>query len=171
MTHAQSKWFFAMATIFLKLAENLPKVTHVGRHGQLWSNQSLASMAALIKRIGLYIFTGRVKTLPMFHLSNEWTIAKPAVFFAVEPKFQGVLPPGNSLTHSFYSGLYIITGYKHTVSPRGIYSEFSLAKNPGNDLDSGPPQGRVDVEVGAPGELDRDKKIKELFEAMPRSNR
>ena len=80
---------------------------------------------------------GTVKTLPLFQLSSmKRTINKPCFVYALEPRFQGVKRDPNAFKDNgtikglapFYTGQYVITGFKHTISGNSAHSEFKINK-------------------------------------------
>ena len=77
---------------------------------------------------------GTIKTLPHFWLSNaHTTIQREALLYIVEPSFSAQKAL-SSLEHtkkfSWYSGLYIIRGFKHTITAKTVDSQFRVYKNP-----------------------------------------
>jgi len=70
-----------------------------------------------------------IKTLPFFHLSAQHTMGLECVVFAQETGIMQSNPPNRSLLNSFFSGIYKIMGFKHTISTGACESEFRLVKN------------------------------------------
>ena len=81
-------------------------------------------------------FTGSMKTLPMFHLSTSTrAIGRDALLYAVEPKLLGYGSDAEvALSRKWFSGMYVLLGYKHTISSTDAYSEFSFTRNPGRGV-------------------------------------
>lgn len=74
-------------------------------------------------------FMGHIKSLPMFNLSAYSTITKPAV---VMLKSTPSLNGGSTLNRSttdFFSGMYKILGFKHTIKNNKAHSEFTVVKD------------------------------------------
>lgn len=73
-----------------------------------------------------------IRTLPFFYLSSWRNMRQPAIL--ISKKLQPTRPPNaddinKSSIYDFFSGLYTIQGFKHIISSREMYSEFSLIKN------------------------------------------
>ena len=74
-------------------------------------------------------YLGTIKTVPMFHLSTvRRAVAREAVVLGIEPKFFGTDLTSPPPTASWFSGIYILNGFKHTITKSGVYSEFAVAK-------------------------------------------
>ena len=70
-----------------------------------------------------------MKTTPMFHLSNhDRVVMRQSLVLAVEPKFEGIDKSVVVPRATWFSGLYTLTGFKHTIAKDAVYSEFSLHK-------------------------------------------
>lgn len=75
----------------------------------------------------------KIKTLPYFHLSDYKTIASKWSILLSKKALARISPNQKSLNDlvnylDFYSGVYCIVGFKHTINPNGAYSEFRLVK-------------------------------------------
>jgi hypothetical protein len=70
-----------------------------------------------------------IKTLPFFHLSAQHTMGRECIVFAQETGIKQSSPPNRTLLNSFFSGIYKIMGFKHTISTGSCESEFRLLKN------------------------------------------
>jgi len=90
--------------------------------------------AAIFKR--LYTIGSpniQIKTLPYFNLSDFRTVANKYAIL-ISKKTVGQITPNNpnlkDLVNQldFFSGVYNIVGFKHTINPDGMYSEFRLLK-------------------------------------------
>jgi hypothetical protein len=66
-----------------------------------------------------------LKTLPFFHLSNYSDINKKCLFFSKRLSIAGRDLP---VVFDFFSGEYMITGFKHVITTSECYSEFLLTK-------------------------------------------
>ena len=69
-----------------------------------------------------------IKTLPLFHLSNFSTITNECAVLAQNTVIIQNDAPESSLLDKFFSGLYQILGFKHTISNKESLSEFKLSK-------------------------------------------
>ena len=70
-----------------------------------------------------------ITTLPAFHLSNIWTINSPCLVFAQDAAIHQSNALERTLMNSFFSGLYRIVAFKHTINTSKSESSFSIVKN------------------------------------------
>ena len=70
-----------------------------------------------------------ITTLPAFHLANIWTINSPCLVFAQDAVIHQSNAPERTLMNSFFSGLYRIVAFKHTINTSKSESSFSIVKN------------------------------------------
>ena len=70
-----------------------------------------------------------ITTLPAFHLSNIWTINSPCLVFAQDAAIHQSNALERTLMNSFFSGLYRIVAFKHTINTSKSESSFSIIKN------------------------------------------
>jgi len=70
-----------------------------------------------------------IKTLPTFHLSKVATVNSPCIVFAQDASIKQSRKNKRTLMNTFFSGLYKIMGFKHTISGNSVQSEFKLVKN------------------------------------------
>jgi len=70
-----------------------------------------------------------IKTLPLFHVSNVHHLSSPCIIFAQDAPIKQSVDVERTLLNSFFSGLYSIMGFKHTINTSITTSEFSLVKN------------------------------------------
>ena len=80
-----------------------------------------------------------IKTLPFFNLSNFETLSKKCIFLSKRNSVIGTEPAD---TFDFFSGEYMITGFRHVISTSECYSEFLLNKF--GTSDDGPKLRRYD---------------------------
>ena len=82
-------------------------------------------------------FLGRMKTLPMFHLSHANIHLNPAILLVNKAK---AMYPGDDfesrtqvedkrIYNHFYTGVYRLIGFKHVLSQKDAYSEFLVIKD------------------------------------------
>ena len=78
----------------------------------------------------LYRQTLRLKltSLPNFQESSFRIMRKPVLLLASDRPIKQSSPPDQSLLDTFFTGLYLITGYKHTISSGKAISEFNLQR-------------------------------------------
>lgn len=67
-----------------------------------------------------------LKTLPFFHMSGFYDINKRCAFFSKRNQFMG--RSLDNITFDFFSGEYLITGFRHVITTGECYSEFLLTK-------------------------------------------
>jgi len=87
------------------------------------------SMCMLFRSLFQSQFKGHVKSLPMFNISRYSDITKPAV---VMLKGTPSLNGGSTLNRSttdFFSGMYRILGFKHSIKSNKAHSEFTVVKD------------------------------------------
>ena len=70
-----------------------------------------------------------IKTLPTFHLSHAATISSPCIVFAQDAPIKKSQKNTRTLMNTFFSGLYKIMGFRHTIKGGNVHSEFRLTKN------------------------------------------
>jgi hypothetical protein len=88
-------------------------------------------MADLMEDMYRKTYTVTMKTLPTFHLSNIVThIGQPCILLAQDANITQSRKVEKTLMNTFYSGLYGIYGFKHTITSRSSQSEFRLVKIP-----------------------------------------
>lgn len=85
----------------------------------------LADMSEQLYRKAL---TLTIQTVPAFHHSGMVTMRKPILLLASDRPIKQTSPPNNSLLDNFYSGLYLINGFKHSISNGKATSEFHLQR-------------------------------------------
>jgi hypothetical protein len=69
-----------------------------------------------------------ITTLPTFHISTQAYINTPSIVFAQDQPISQTVRNERSLMNKFFSGLYRIMSYKHTINSSGAKSEFGLTK-------------------------------------------
>jgi len=77
--------------------------------------------------------TAMVRTTPFFDISNaQNAVGQSVMVLGVEPKFTGTKENPQFLkTHSWFSGVYNIFGFRHTISQSDVSSEFSVTRTLG----------------------------------------
>lgn len=70
-----------------------------------------------------------IKTLPVFHIGRVSTMGSPCILIAQDTPIKQSRKEKRKLINSFYSGLYKIMGFKHTIDSGSAQSEFKLVKN------------------------------------------
>jgi len=82
--------------------------------------------------------TGTIRTFPYFQLSDQFMLGSqcqvkikeaPSVLpLAVDDKGKLLNPKNFGEKDTFYNGIYTITGFKHVISERDVFSEFKIMK-------------------------------------------
>ena len=88
-------------------------------------NQLMTEFAEDMYREALNL---NITTLPSFHLSKA-VLGFPCVLFAQDQTILQSQQPTRTPLNSFFSGLYKVMGYKHTINATTCKSEFKLTKN------------------------------------------
>ena len=70
-----------------------------------------------------------ITTLPLFHISRTSTLGSPCLFLGQDQPIMQSKRPELSALNKFFSGLYKIMGFKHTITAGAATSEFKLVKN------------------------------------------
>ena len=89
-------------------------------------NSTLAVMAEHMYRKALQM---DITTLPSFHISSSAMINSPSIVFAQDAAITQSQEPSRTPLNSFFSGLYKVVGFRHTISSKEAKSEFKLVKN------------------------------------------
>ena len=110
---------FIAASIFRKLYG--PGIPYI----EINNPNELISLQEELRR-GLNRFTNflNIRTLPFFKISGTKAFAYPALFVGMT-NGAGT----NEKKSAFFTGLYQINGFRHVITPKDMYSEFSLIKN------------------------------------------
>ena len=88
-------------------------------------NQLMTEFAEGMYREALNL---NITTLPSFHLSKA-VLGFPCVLFAQDQAILQSQQPTRTPLNSFFSGLYKVMGFKHTINATTCKSEFKLTKN------------------------------------------
>ena len=89
-------------------------------------NSTLAVMAEHMYRKALQM---DITTLPSFHISSSSMINSPCIVFAQDAAITQSQEQSRTPLNSFFSGLYKVVGFRHTISSKEAKSEFKLVKN------------------------------------------
>jgi hypothetical protein len=77
-------------------------------------------------------FQMSITTLPLFHISKLASLNGPCIVFAQDQPITQIARKERTLLNKFFSGLYKIMGFKHTITTSAATSEFKLVKNAPN---------------------------------------
>ena len=70
-----------------------------------------------------------ITTLPLFHISKTSSLGTPCIFFGQDQPITQSVRPGVTALNKFFSGLYKIMGFTHTITTGAATSQFNLVKN------------------------------------------
>ena len=90
----------------------------------------------LFKSLFESVFIGTMKTLPMFHLSHAHIHTRPALVFLKSTRRVSPIKKftGTYNSSDFFSGVYRILGYKHTISTKNAFSQFLVHRDIVGDI-------------------------------------
>jgi len=109
----------------IMLQESTGPTRYVAKGGY----SSVISMITLFMNLFKYSYQGVITTLPMFGLSNMGILQRPAIVLL---KSTGKVKPASETgrsTADFFSGLYKVFGFKHTITRDDAKSEFVVVKD------------------------------------------
>jgi len=89
-------------------------------------NSILADLSEDLYRKALQM---SITTLPTFHISRPASLSSPCIVFAQDQPITQSVRLERNLMNKFFSGLYKIMGFKHTITTSAASSEFKLVKN------------------------------------------
>ena len=89
-------------------------------------NSILADLSEDVYRKALQM---SITTLPTFHISRPASLSSPCIVFAQDQPITQSVRLERNLMNKFFSGLYKIMGFKHTITTSAASSEFKLVKN------------------------------------------
>ena len=89
------------------------------------------SVKRMVDFISKQTIQGAVKTLPYFRLSGVKATARPVIMNVREVRMAGVKGNTSAFTTAIYSGFWNLWGFKHVITNREAFSEFTLIKQPG----------------------------------------
>ena len=89
-------------------------------------NSMLADFSEDLYRKALQM---NITTLPTFHISRLSSVSSPCIVFAQDQPIKQSQRGKRKLLNKFFSGLYKIMGFKHTITTSAATSEFKLVKN------------------------------------------
>lgn len=70
-----------------------------------------------------------VKTLPFFNLSNRSLVnSSPCILFAQDAPVLSQVTQNRTRFNVFLTGIYGIVGFRHKITSRGVFSEFTIIK-------------------------------------------
>jgi len=86
---------------------------------------------ATLDQLAGYAFEVNIETLPMFYLNGLSVYSKDCLFIMEDREVVGAVKRKVDFGRdSAFSGRFVVMGYKHVITPRQVYSEFSLQKRP-----------------------------------------
>lgn len=85
-------------------------------------------VANMSQRLAKAAIALSINTLPAFHESAMNLARRPVLLLASDRPIKQTSPPDQSILDTFFSGLYHIVGFKHSISAGKASSEFSLQR-------------------------------------------
>lgn len=142
----------------LSKSQGSPGVILAPREGSGGKYAILGKVIQYMEKASLVV---KIKTLPFLHLSGYKVLGMPAILIS---KKQNLITPSNNLSYQeniednksiidFYSGTYVILGWRHVINLTEAYSEFSLQKDP-RSLDDASTKNNITASYGKTGEKD-----------------
>jgi len=94
------------------------------------TDAGITAVANITKKLGENVLKGKITTLPQFNLANDIRVLnRPCLVFCAEPRF--TLGGGlKEKVFTWYSGLYQLNGFKHTISKGNVQSQFFIMRSP-----------------------------------------
>ena len=121
----ESDYYQKTYELLTSLINEFPRaeeIEPIGANGKV----TISKLAHTKNMLSKLAIVGSVKTLPLFQLSNYKRVAnKPCYVYSREPLFQGV-ENRTDMGTTFYSGVYEITGFRHSINKSSAYSEFRI---------------------------------------------
>ena len=109
---------------------------------------SFLAVKGMIDTISKQSLECTIKTLPYFKLSGIHSLARPVVMNIRELQMAGTpyaddysASGANAISTKLYSGFWNLYGFKHTITNKTSFSEFTLYKQPG---ETDPNYGKID---------------------------
>jgi len=106
-----------------------PDAALVGPNPTTTGSSASSLIAYLYNFYKLFSFqhTAIIKTVPHFNFSDTELLGDNCILFK---NINRSLMGDPSVTNSIYTGVWVITGFKHVISGDDSYSEFSIVKKP-----------------------------------------
>lgn len=89
------------------------------------------SVKRMVDFISQQTIKGAVRTLPYFKLSGLQSLARPIIMDVTEARAIGVRGNTSAFTTAIYSGFWNMFGFKHVITNKEAFSEFTIIKQPG----------------------------------------
>ena len=125
---SEQEYYKFMWEAFLTLTSKDPRMT-MSIPGRSSGAQSILQYAKMADKLAQFELVAEIKTLPMFHLSTiRRTILRDSLLFCMEPTFTANYNKVDLLKKTWFSGVYQITGFKHTINAGEVNSEFLMTR-------------------------------------------
>lgn len=117
-----------------QLADNFVNARHTRGLTKVYNKykeSAVAGYLAFIINILRLTYTGSIKTLPMFGLSDSYLVNWPCIMSLVDPNFAFTNPESRVRTFldTFYTGVWNIVGYRHVITSSDSFSQFLIVKD------------------------------------------
>ena len=107
----------------------LQECTGMERYNPRGRFSSTIAMMTLFMSIFKHTYRGIVTTVPMFEMSNVGALNRPSLVLLKSTGREGVFSEQHRSTADFYSGLYKILGFRHSLGRKGAQSQFLMYKD------------------------------------------
>ena len=123
----------AYSDLYSEAGENYldQSTSYVQYSGKNSVTQSIRQTASLTQKMMNTQLVGKISTLPMFSLSNtRLAMNRSCLLYSREPRFSNVgLTQGNLENTSWFSGMYRLYGWHHTISKGEATSKFLISRD------------------------------------------
>ena len=100
--------------------------------GKNASKSVQAKNSQIASRMARHALQGSIRTLPLFNLASvRRAIRRACLLYCIEPRFFLADKGGVEAAHTtWFSGVYDIVGFEHTISKSAVDSKFKIARSP-----------------------------------------
>lgn len=109
---------------------NSGKVLTIPQQGGV---NAFESVKRMVDYIANQTIKGAIKTIPYFRLSGLKSLARPIIMNVREVRSAGIKGNTSAFTTAIYSGFWNVFGFKHIITNKEAYSEFTVVKQ-GNNI-------------------------------------
>lgn len=109
---------------------SLQNVGYVGQVSPSNSQSLLSTQQATFDNLSRFNLIVNLETIPMFHVNKTKDLLSPAIIIMDDLQVEGVIRKKVQFNRdSLFSGLYKISGFRHSISAYEVKSEFTLFKD------------------------------------------
>jgi len=170
----------AIAALFSSLIKH--KIKKHSSPGKPYEDYNIiGGIIETAKNLLNHVCEGSIKTLPYFTLNSPLDFFTSIILIISEPKAAGVIK-NHGKFNSIFTGEYVVTGFKHTISQNDISSQFKVWRKPGigeivDDTDTLPARpftsivGACDIAADIAAEAYDEQDAIDLRSALAASNK